>query len=153
MRFEKSIDVNMLTGREVGFNVEDTQYNIPTITYYDKKDMMQALSYLNSIYYFPIANNRFKFKGLICNNRNHEILKVFLEKHLENRVIAINHYQKKLQVQMEMESEIYMIDVLELLGLFPNEILFFKEDSRLVFTVKLDRMEENNKMMNRCKYE
>lgn len=153
MRFEKSIDVNMLTKKEVRFNVEDSKYEIPVITYRDKKDMETALIYLNSINYFPNRLNRNNFKA-VCENKEYRVLKSFLEKHLQNRVMNINFAHKyRVTIQIEMNSEIYMIDVLELLGLFPNEILFFKENGRLVFTVKIDCMIENDKMMNRCKYE
>jgi len=153
MRFAKSIDVNMLTKKEVGFNVEDSKYEIPVITYHNKKDMETALIYLNSINYFPNRLNRNNFKA-VCKNKEYHVLKSFLEKHLQNRVMNINFPHKyRVVIQIEMKSEIYMIDVLELLGLFPNEVLFFKENGRLVFTVKIDCMIENDKMMNRCEYE
>lgn len=153
-RFEKSIDVNMLTGNEVGFNVEDSKYKIPVITYRDKKDMEDALIYLNSVIYFPNRINRINFKAT-CRQEEYGVLKSFLEKHLENRVMHIRFDNENYRVciQIEMLSEIYMIDVLELLGLFPNEILYFKENNRLVFTVKLDDMIKNDKMINRCRYD
>ena len=153
-RFEKSNDVSLITGKEVAYNVEDTKYEIPVISYTEKKDQTQALIYLNSIGYFPNHINRVNFKQA-CNLNDWEFLERLLEHKLNNPVtlIAPDYSITILTIQMRMESEIYMIDVMELLGLFPDEVVFFKKEGRLQFQVKIHNMIQNDRFMNRCKYE
>ena len=152
-RFEGFTEVNC-SGFVEGHTLVDSLSELPTFEFNPlaRDDWINSKDYLNNHLMMNIQTRHIVkyWHKTKCKTEFEEFLKDILD---INTVHVNLVHDDLISIQLNMDYEIYMIDIIRQLGLFPNEILFFKENGMLKFQIKRDVMDENDKMLNRCNYE
>lgn len=152
-RFEGYTEVTP-NGFVEGHILVDSLDELPTLEFkpIDKDDWISSKDYLNNHLMMNIQTRHIikYWHKTKCETEFEQFIRDIFD---INTVHVNLVHDDLISIQLDMDYEIYMIDVIRQLGLFPNEILFFKENGRLNFQIKRDVMDENDKMLNRCKYE
>ena len=152
-RFEGFTEVNC-NGFVEAHTLVDSLSELPTFEFNPlaRDDWINSKDYLNNHLMMNIQTRHIVkyWHKTKCKTE----LEKFLRDILDINTVHVNLVHDDLiSIQLNMDYEIYMIDIIRQLGLFPNEILFFKENGMLKFQIKRDVMDENDKMLNRCNYE
>ena len=152
-RFEGFTEVNC-EGFVEGHTLVDSLDELPTLEFkpIDRGDWISSKDYLNN-HFMANIQNRHIIKYWHKEKCVTEFQKFIRDTLDIPKVFVWLHHKDIISVQLEMDYEIYMSDILRKFGLFPNEILFYKEKGWLKFQIKRNVMDENDKMLNRCNYE
>ena len=157
IRFDRAApytEASTLTDNLVGYSIHDNYDELPVLTFdkFHENEWKHTQYYLNTHYTADMINRRI-IEIWHDHNAVPEFEEYIKQKFEPDTVHVRLNDRDIISIQIRMSYEIYMDEILRVFGLFPDEILFFKESGWLKFQIRRDKMEHNDKMLRRCENE
>ena len=146
---EFSTEISLITESPSEYCVNDERLpHVLHFSRFERKEAKETEDFLNDHRLTNITARRILQIWFKTNDTTN--LREYLESHLNE----LNHVWIELKfngcmitIKIHYRAEVYMSEIMDLLGLFPNEFDFMKQNRTISVLIKMNRVEENDKVL------
>ena len=149
-------EVDVTLNKVMGYTVNDSE--LPTLFFdaYNRIEAETTRDYLENNHRTDLVNR--KILQIWFRNDCKKEIENYLINSIDYHPYVVATITKKpnhrtVELEITHDFHVYMEEIMKLLGLFPNEFQFRREENQLKCIIYIGHMEINDKILRRCEYE